>query len=410
MKRFCTAILFLLLIVPFLPAQEWSEEWTQSSLPEAGLTTDDFPLPPNLEVVPPEEVVVPYLVVTGPVSSTEEFRVESQLLYEAMSQELAWQSSIYDFYTVALSSDPLPDIPSQELLKPEYLPARYVITGTVSRDQYDDGSEDMEWVNYTLTAWIPGNGNATRSVQVSSAFVEPTEILDFIPFLVWQLTSVFPVNTAPLPKFNIPEPYVPPDEDYAWKHKWLYLGVTAGLSSRFFQRSDNGTRNIGIALDPAVRVEAQLVSFHWPQGYLSFSLLSGAALNMDNTVYRDYDFDNDELRVTVIPVTYHSFSLSIPVSLKINFKPKVLSLGLYGGVYYNIGFTENPSYTLPLGYSIGFEAGSPLGPGIIYLDIHWSSDLGDTIFTGNSVDLSYRRSFITLAAGYSFGLLDKRRR
>jgi hypothetical protein len=253
----------LVLLSPALYAQNLS------STPPEGFNAGNLPDLPNLEIVPPESVIVPYTVVTGPVSASAEFQEEAQIFYDAMSQELAWQSSIFDFYNVVVSPDMLPDIPSQELLIPEYQKARYIITGDVSRDQYDE-----EFNLYTLTAWIPGNGSASRSVQVSSAFIDPQEVLDFIPFLIWQLTSVFPVDTVPLPK-NSGGALSSSPEDYAWKHKWLYLGLQAGLSGRFYDR-DNDTRNVGIAPDLAFRAEFQFFSYYWPRNYFSISLVSGA--------------------------------------------------------------------------------------------------------------------------------------
>jgi hypothetical protein len=350
--------------------------------------------PPNLEVVPPETVVVPYTVVTGPVSSTEEFKEASDTIYEAMSQELDWQSSIYGFYTVVTSEEELPDIPSREGLRADFQPARYIITGTVSHDQYDE-----EFNLYTLTAWVPGNGTASRSVQVSSAFIDPQEVLDFIPFLVWQLTSVFPVDTVPLPKSVLAQP-----EDFAWKHKWLYLGLQAGVSFRFYENLENKAHNVGFPIAPALRVEFQFFSLYWPQNYLSFSLLTGAGLSLDNAVYRDYEFTGGVL--VTVPVNFYSFAVSIPMGIKVNFKPGPLSLGLYGGLYYDFRLQNQPTSTFPLGYNLGVEAGTRLGPGVIYIDLHYGADMGITVFTG-SPGLRYTRRFIAVSLGYNFGFFKK---
>jgi hypothetical protein len=317
-----------------------------------------------------------------------------------MSQELAWQSSIFDFYTVVISPDLLPDIPNQELLPTEYQEARYIITGDVSRDQWDE-----EFNLYTLTAWIPGNGSASRSVQVSSAFIDPREVLDFIPFLVWQLTSVFPVDAVSLPKGSGNAPLAA--EDWAWKHKWLYLGLQAGVSSRFYYRSDNNTRNTGTAFDAGFRAEFQFFSRYWPRNYFSLSLISGAALNLDNANYRDYDSSGDDLLMT--PVTFSSYSLSFPLGIKVNYKPGPMAVGLYGAAYYDLLLQSPPLRELPLGYTIGLEAGAHVGPGVLHLDLHYSADLGETVFPGVSglPDLRYTRSFIAVSLGYSFGLFQK---
>jgi hypothetical protein len=366
----------------------------------AALPAQDRPeleIPPNLGVVPPETVVVPYTVITGSVSSTAEYREAADALYDAMSQELAWQSSIYGFYTVITSEEALPDIPSREELRDDYEQARYIITGTVSRDQYDE-----EFNLYTLTAWVPGNGTASRAVQVSSAFIDPQEVLDFIPFLVWQLTSVFPVDTVPLTLPTAQLTALP--EDFAWKHKWLYLGLQLGGSFRFYNNPENKAQNVSVAFEPALRMEFQFLSFYWPQNYLSFSLLTGAALSMDNTVYRDYEFTGSAL--ITIPVDFTSFAISIPMGIKVNYKPGPLSLGLYGGLSYDVRFQDQPTNSLPLGYNVGMEAGTHLGPGVIYLDLHYAADMAETVFPG-SPGLRYTRRLITISVGYSFGLIGK---
>jgi hypothetical protein len=60
----------------------------------------------------------------------------------------------------------------------------------------------------------------SQFVSVSTVYTERSEVLDAIPHLVWQITSVFPTNTRDIP--------MPEDEDYRWKHKWLYLGLLTG--------------------------------------------------------------------------------------------------------------------------------------------------------------------------------------
>jgi hypothetical protein len=284
------------------------------------------------------------------------------------------------------------------LLTSEYQKARYIITGDVSRDQWD---EDFNL--YTLTAWIPGNGSASRSVQVSSAFVDPQEVLDFIPYLVWQLTSVFPVDTAPLPKNGSSS-----SEDFAWKHQWLYLGLQAGGSGRFYYRSDNDSRNIGVALDATFRAEFQFFSHYWPRNYFSVSLISGAAVGMDSANYKDYDTAGGAT-LTMTPVTFRSSALSFPLGVKLNFKPGGLSFGLYGAAFYNLLFQSPPTNSFPLGYTVGLEAGAHVGPGVLSLDLRYAADLGETVFPGVSgrPDLHYTRSCIEISVGYCFGLFKK---
>jgi hypothetical protein len=58
---------------------------------------------------------------------------------------------------------------------------------------------------------------------------------------------------------------------------------------------------------------------------------------------------------------------------------------------------------------IGLEAGAPVGPGVLSLDLHFAADLGETVFPGvnDLPDLRYTRSLIAVSLGYSFGLFEK---
>jgi hypothetical protein len=363
-------------------------------------------------MVPPEQVVVPYKVLTGPVNASGEFRELAQLLYDAMSQELEWQSTIFNFYTVVKSANPLPGVPSREELGNGYRDARYVITGTVSWDLYDDGTEDEERKLYTLTAWVPDEGTASRSIQVASDFIEAQEVLDYIPFLIWQLTSVFPVDTVPLPTIppQAPAPPVmvpvptPIPDNYAWKDKWLNLGLRVGGSLHFYEDVVDNSRNVGLVLDGALSAEFQFLSFYWPQNYISFALRSGVILNMDSAVYLAPTLVGGSMVMT--PMEFSSYSLSFPLDLKVNLKPGLLALGIYGGVYFNLPLQNPPTLDFPLGLNFGLDIGTPIGPGPIYLDLRYSIDLGRTIFPGSS-GITYRRSFISVSLGYSLGLFQR---
>jgi hypothetical protein len=401
------AILALLALAPALHAQDLPV-WRLSPTPPDYFDAANLPNMPNLEAVLPDEVVVPYFVVTGPLTAPDDLLEEAATLYEAMSQELMWQSTIFNFYTVVVSPGDLPDVPSQDILIEKHKNARYVITGAVTRDRYDGDDQDVIRKTYTLTAWIPDSQSASPYVQVSSTFIDdPWEVLDYIPFLVWQITSVFPVDTVPLPKNSAPVPAQTDTRDYfTFKHNWLYLGLQAGGSSRFYDR-DNHTRNVGMAVDAAFRAEFQFFSRYWSNSYFSFSLISGAALNMDNASYRDYDSSGGV--ITTTQVKFNSAAVSVPLALKINYKPGPLTFGLYSGVYYDLLIQNPPTNDFPLGFTLGLEAGTQVGPGVLYLDFHYAADLEETVYPGASgrPDLRYTRSVIGVSLGYSFGFFQK---
>jgi hypothetical protein len=128
---------------------------------------------------------------------------------------------------------------------------------------------------------------------------------------------------------------------------------------------------------------------------------------MDNANYRDYDPSGGVVLMT--PVTFSSSSLSFPLGIKLNLKPGGLSFGLYAAAYYDVLFQTPPLNNFPLGYTVGLEAGAHVGPGVIFLDLRYSADLGETVFPGVSglMDLHYTRSLIAMSVGYSFGLFKK---
>jgi CelD/BcsL family acetyltransferase involved in cellulose biosynthesis len=48
-----------------------------------------------------------------------------------------------------------------------------------------------------------------------------------------------------------------------------------------------------------------------------------------------------------------------------------------------------------------------LGPGVLFLDVSFSSDLTLSVFDYNGGDQEYKRSWVTLSVGYTFGLITK---
>jgi hypothetical protein len=97
------------------------------------------------------------------------------------------------------------------------------------------------------------------------------------------------------------------------------------------------------------------------------------------------------------------------LGLKLNYKPGSLSFGLYVAAYYDLLLQDPPTAALPVGCTVGVEAGTHVGPGVLYLDIHYAADLGATVFPGVSglPDLRYTRSVIAVSVGYQFGLFQK---
>ena len=190
--------------------------------------------------------------------------------------------------------------------------------------------------------------------------------------------------------------------------KWLYLGVRAGSSLRFYTRPptnlfyERGTfdfYNISAALQVSVQiirllaVQAELI---WTTDYASFNAIrqSPFAVRAD---------------------PFKSQSLMLPVSAKFTYRKDSLMTALFAGVYFilPLGSMENTtlggifSYglTMPLGYTAGLNIGMKAGPGHLFLDIRWAADLADTMKPDRTI--IYKRSMVSLSVGYEFGLINK---
>jgi hypothetical protein len=65
---------------------------------------------------------------------------------------------------------------------------------------------------------------------------------------------------------------------------------------------------------------------------------------------------------------------------------------------------------MPLGIMGGLNFGLKAGPGILYLDTFFGTDLGKKIIDSSDerISLSYKRNMFTFAVGYAFGLFDRK--
>jgi hypothetical protein len=64
------------------------------------------------------------------------------------------------------------------------------------------------------------------------------------------------------------------------------------------------------------------------------------------------------------------------------------------------------TYSVPLGFTAGADFGIHLGPGTLFLDARYSADFGNTV-NADTDDMVYRRSMVSITAGYRFGLLKR---
>jgi hypothetical protein len=377
------------------PGEEFSEEpWQDIDLHD-----------PNRPVI----ITIPYNVVTGLNPQRPEFREEAIECYEMALLELQFQGSVYSvFSTYTLENLTTP--PSWNTM-PSGSDPRYVFTYDIQRVL--GGRPGERYLEVTVWAFGDDKVPFVYMSTSSDSYVERREVFDEIPTLIWKVTSTLPSNTN-----NIP---MPDEEDYAWKHKWLYFGFMAGGSARFFTAHDDrtGWRKkplIGGSFDVGVKLEFQFLSKHWTGNYFSLSVLTGANLDTDNVNFTGVSMGEHVAAVGATPgyvnwsmvdIPLRATSLSIPVGLKVNLKPKNIALGLYGQVYAIVPLeTENTLATL--GWKTGLEVGMHLGPGVIFLDTAFVSDIDTSTFSYNGgADQQYKRMWLSFSMGYSIGIKTK---
>jgi hypothetical protein len=197
---------------------------------------------------------------------------------------------------------------------------------------------------------------------------------------------------------------------------WLFLGLRAGTSLRFYSRPQaepfvekdvHHYFNLNIALQASVHFNSLL------------GVQAEAIFTTDYAPFKSYAITGGSVTNTLslydAPIT--AWSLMVPLALKIPHRDAPLRAAGLAGLYLAaplgtmqnnvMGGTFGYALTVPIGYTLGIDLGMKAGPGYLFLDLRWAQDLGDTVKAG-SQELIYRRSMISLSAGYELGFFRKR--
>jgi hypothetical protein len=265
----------------------------------------------------------------------------------------------------------------------------------------------------SLQLWNPDNTSAPM-FENSRDYTDIGEILNYVPYLVWQLTSVMPADKITqeamellLNSANIKMQGGIPVEDYEWKAHWLYIGIQMGLSGRFYT-TNGGPWTVGMGFDPGFRLECQFPGIYSPGKYFSFSLQTELLLNMDTARYRKPEI-NASGDIFYREMDVPSFSVSIPLLFKFNFKPERFTIAPYAGASFIMPLGNSPQYTVPLGFIAGLEGGIHMGPGILSLDLRYSQDLGEAVSEGDT-EIRYKRNIGVISVGYTFGFFEHKKK
>jgi hypothetical protein len=273
--------------------------------------------------------------------------------------------------------------------------ADYILTPLVTVSREEDG-----YITRSIILRLYNNTpERTELVQVGTTYVITTDTYEWNLYLIYQAMANVPLTkgggsgTAAA-------------EDWAWKNKWLYLGLQGITAPGFYTAEVEELKALGVAFGAGVVAEFQMVHWYWPYKYLSLSLQTGADLLFDRVSYRTVAADPSAVNgIRSVLVKLDTSSLSLPLLFKVNYKPSHFVLSLYGGANYILplsAYTVSP----PLGLIGGFMAGIKAGRGVLFLDIRYSGDLGVSSIRG-APPLQFQRRSLFLSVGFEFGLFTR---
>jgi hypothetical protein len=205
-------------------------------------------------------------------------------------------------------------------------------------------------------------------------------------------------------------------------NRWLTVGLRLGGSVRFYalpQKSSYiSNYTTGLSFEAALQLGFRFLPFLSVQGEVvystdraSFRVTSIDSANQDFTMFIS---DTD---------SFNSSALMLPVVLKFHLRKRPFLISPFAGVYWTIPLgqmtyettrnDDNPpydfSYEPDLGIVGGVDIGFPAGPGVVFLDLRYALDFGDT-FIQMPEEVSYKRSMFSLSLGYEFSFFNKKRR
>ncbi|MDR3166357.1 MAG: PorT family protein [Treponema sp.] len=349
----------------------------------------------------------------------------SAVLHDATVDEVAG----IDGYTPQLVS--LTEFPESVNFPPDEPPApnylgnsKYVLTG----EFYIDLDEGMQ--HFQLWLWKSADGALVYTDELVAEDID--EALSYMPALVSWVFSRIPeerivvenssTSTIEIITDSSGRQYEVIDNPL---NRWLYVGLRGGGSLRLYtlpllvqDYSSNFTQ--GFSYEIALQFGVRFLSF--------MSFQAEAIFTQDNAPFRGPKFNvlEDEIRYIYYTDSYKSKSLLFPVTLKfpLAFEPYMVTP--FGGVYLALPLgqmtleTTNTTgksgtfeygLTMGLGLTVGIDLGLRLGPGILFLDIRYSGDFGDTIIQmDDGTTRSYRRAMLSFSIGYELAILNKRRR
>ncbi|MDR0450779.1 MAG: hypothetical protein LBH26_05910 [Treponema sp.] len=331
-------------------------------------------------------------------------------------------------------------LPPDEPPGPAFLgSSQYALTGKF----YFDFEEEM-W-HFQLWLWNSGDGSLVYTDKLVA--VDSDESLSYLSAMVSWIFSRIPKEETEEPdsRLEVPDSAADtagaPDPRYEVENdiqtddpqvkndpldNWLYLGLRAGGSFRFYTLPEL-TKDYYFNSPLDFTYEA---SFQVAFKFLPFmSVQAEAVFTQDSAKFQGPEYHQSasgESWHIFYTDRYSSMSLLFPVTIKfpLVFDPYIISP--FGGVYMalplgkmrldsNIATRKIGEFDYDLngyfGLTAGVDLGIRVGPGILFLDARYSSDLGETIVRIDDGSIvSYRRAMLSFSLGYELALLNKKRR
>jgi hypothetical protein len=302
--------------------------------------------------------------------------------------------------------------------------ASYVLTGEFYLDM-----EDFQHLQLWL--WNSRTGRLIHTDEMMSEDYD--EALGYMPPLVTWIFSQIPesnyttgfganspavVEAVPLADETglAPEPGTPPgsgDDTFGR----FYLGIRGGAAFNNYSISQvSGGYEAGQSQNFGYEA-AFLAEFRM----LRFLSLQAEAVFAPDAIRTSKTVDIEGQNVRVID-DFYSYSLNLPLLIKVPLEIGKVDMSLFGGAYFTIPLGQakathedsggsSGSYSFaprpPIGFLFGADVGLPLGPGSLFFDLRYGRDFGITLVE-SADELLYLRNRLSLSLGYKFLLLKKR--
>jgi hypothetical protein len=270
--------------------------------------------------------------------------------------------------------------------------ARYVFIGTlIPYDMYfsynEDGSffidtEDLDPSQGTHVLHLVLQDNYSGEILAEQDLVYSTldDVDEFFPFLIMRLLTSF---------FTWAIPTEGKEDHDDWRTKKWYFDVYALWAPRLYTGDTQSFHGANFGFGTSAELHFQ----------------NNLAVDMGLAITPDWVTVEWGVVTPKNQDSYHDVILEIPISLLYTIRPAGAPLLLepYAGLQFNI-----PLYGIarafPVGWRVGFQGGTKAGPGIVYGDIRFAMDFGESEVTEGTKTIPYNRFLFYLAVGYKYGI------